>query len=145
VDPAGVVLFRRLLADLKGRGVTVLLNSHQLDQVERVCDRVAYVSRGRVEAIETVSAGAAHSRAVRVRWTAGAPFGESAFAGAAAAAGAQMLSHGEREARFVVADDAGAAKLVESLVRGGVPVFEVAPDESRLERLFLEPPAGGAP
>ena len=145
VDPAGVVLFRRLLADLKGRGVTVLLNSHQLDQVERVCDRVAYVSKGRVEAIETVSAGAAHARAMRLRWTAGASFSESAFASAATAAGAELISRGENEARLMVADDAGAAKLVESLVRNGVPVFEASPDESRLERLFLQPPRGGAP
>ncbi|TMQ72983.1 MAG: ABC transporter ATP-binding protein [Candidatus Eisenbacteria bacterium] len=36
VDPAGIVLFRRLLNEVKGRGVTVVLNSHQLEQVERV-------------------------------------------------------------------------------------------------------------
>ena len=67
VDPAGVVLFRRLLAELKPRGVTVILNSHQLDQVERVCDRVAFVRAGKVEAIETVAAGAEHARMLRVR------------------------------------------------------------------------------
>jgi ABC-2 type transport system ATP-binding protein len=145
VDPAGVVLFRRLLADLKGRGVTVLLNSHQLDQVERVCDRVAYVSKGRVEAIETVSAGAGHARAVRVRWTAGAAFSDNAFTGAASAAGAELIARAENTARFMVADDAGAAKLVDALVRAGVPVFEASPDESRLERLFLQTsPGGGA-
>src|SRR5206468_1715492 len=68
VDPAGVVLFRRLLLGLKSQRVTVVLNSHQLEQVERVCDRVAFVSHGRVEAIETIAAGAAVTRVLRVRW-----------------------------------------------------------------------------
>src|SRR5262249_11735976 len=62
VDPAGVVLFRRLLNEIKGRGVTVVLNSHQLEQVERVCDRVALVSGGKVEAVETLQARAAPAR-----------------------------------------------------------------------------------
>jgi ABC-2 type transport system ATP-binding protein len=143
VDPAGVVLFRRLLADLKGRGVTVLLNSHQLDQVERVCDRVAYVSKGRVEAIETVSAGAGESRVLRVRWAAGgATPTPEALRALAERAGATLESAGATELRVAVTDDAGAARFLSALVASGLPVTEAAPEEGRLERLFLE---GGAP
>jgi ABC-2 type transport system ATP-binding protein len=138
VDPAGVVLFRRLLGDLKGSGATVLLNSHQLDQVERVCDRVAFVKGGRVEAIETLSAGAAIARVVRVRWAAGAGVADTALAEAATGAGATLVSRNNAEARFSVSDDAASARLMASLVAAGVPVTEVAPEESRLERLFLD-------
>ena len=140
VDPAGVVLFRRILAELKGSGVTVVLNSHQLEQVERVCDRVAYVSKGKVEAIETLAAGAEHARVLRVRWPAGAEHARAR----AARAGAALESAGGAQARFAVADDQGAARLIEALVAAGIPVAEATPEESRLERLFLEPPAGGA-
>jgi ABC-2 type transport system ATP-binding protein len=147
VDPAGVVLFRRLLGDLKGSGATVLLNSHQLDQVERVCDRVAFVKGGRVEAIETLSAGATIARVVRVRWTAGSGVADGALAQAASQASATLVSRNEAEARFSVSDDAASARLMASLVAAGVPVTEVAPEESRLERLFLDTAgsaAGGA-
>lgn len=48
VDPHGVLLVRRLLAGLKADGVTILFNSHQLDQVERVSDRVLFLREGRV-------------------------------------------------------------------------------------------------
>jgi ABC-2 type transport system ATP-binding protein len=48
VDPHGVLLVRRLLAGLKGDGVTILFNSHQLDQVERVSDRVLFLREGRL-------------------------------------------------------------------------------------------------
>ncbi len=48
VDPTGVLLVRRLLSGLKGQGVTILFNSHQLDQVERVSDRVLFLRDGRI-------------------------------------------------------------------------------------------------
>jgi len=138
VDPAGVILFRRLLGELKLRGVTVVLNSHQLEQVERVCDRVAFVSKGKVEAIETLAAGAAATRMLRVRW-AGASVERAALAAAASDSGAELGEANEREAHFRVADDESAARLLRALMARGVPVSEATPEESRLERLFLEP------
>jgi ABC-2 type transport system ATP-binding protein len=144
VDPAGVVLFRRLLAGLKGRDVTVVLNSHQLDQVERLCDRVAFVKGGRVEAIETVAAGATAARILRVRWTAtDAPIEDGRLRSIAADAGAERLGSDRLGARFAVLDDAAAARVLQRLVAAGIPVIEAVPEEGRLERLFLEtePPA----
>ena len=41
---------RGLLADLRGRGIAVLLNSHLLSEVELVCDRVVIISRGELVA-----------------------------------------------------------------------------------------------
>jgi ABC-2 type transport system ATP-binding protein len=146
VDPAGVVLFRRLLLEMKGTGATVLLNSHQLEQVERVCDRVAFVSAGRVEAVETLHAGTSLARVMRVRSLPGVLEARSReeLAALAAASGAELVDAFPPLARFAVADDAAAARLVERLVGAGVPVSEVTPEESRLERLFLEKrPAAG--
>jgi len=146
VDPAGVVLFRRLLNEIKGRGVTVVINSHQLEQVERVCDRVAFVKGGRVEAVETLEAGAALARVLRVRSLPGAleRMGRERLTALARDAAAALADFSPPQARFAVADDDAAARLVAALVAAGVPVAEAAPDESRLERLFLEPPSGTA-
>jgi ABC-2 type transport system ATP-binding protein len=142
VDPAGVILFRRLIADLEPRGVTVVLNSHQLEQVERVCDRVAFVSRGRVEAIETMRAGAAIARVLRVRWTAAATIDRARLERAAGQVGATLQNAAEHEARFEVASDEQCARLLAALVAEGIPVIEASPEESRLERLFTAPGAG---
>ena len=143
VDPAGVILFRRLIGELRQRGATVVLNSHQLDQVERVCDRVAYVSKGRVEAIETMNAGATAARVLRVRWTAATQPTSEQLAAHAAYAGAVLREAGASEARFEARDDATSARLLNSLVTAGIPVAEATPEESRLERLFLDPRPGG--
>jgi ABC-2 type transport system ATP-binding protein len=46
LDPAGRRTVRGLLEELRRRGVSVLLNTHLLSEVERVCDRVAIIDRG---------------------------------------------------------------------------------------------------
>jgi len=48
LDPVGRRIVRDLLVELKRRGVAVLLNSHLLSEVERVCDRVAILVGGKV-------------------------------------------------------------------------------------------------
>jgi ABC-2 type transport system ATP-binding protein len=50
LDPVGRRIVRNLLLELKSRGVAVLLNSHLLSEVERVCDRVTILVGGRIVA-----------------------------------------------------------------------------------------------
>lgn len=46
VDPAGSREIRDLILELKRRGITVLLSSHLLTQVQEICDRVGILSNG---------------------------------------------------------------------------------------------------
>jgi ABC-2 type transport system ATP-binding protein len=46
VDPAGAREIRDLILDLKARGMTVLLSSHLLGQVQEICDRVGILADG---------------------------------------------------------------------------------------------------
>jgi ABC-2 type transport system ATP-binding protein len=48
LDPIGFTELRRLLLAMKARGTTIFLNSHQLSEVERTCDRVAILNKGRI-------------------------------------------------------------------------------------------------
>ena len=49
MDPAGILEMRTLMRELADRdGVTIILASHQLDEVQRVCDRVAILDRGKL-------------------------------------------------------------------------------------------------
>jgi len=52
VDPAGSRKIRDLIFELKAQGISVILSSHLLEQVQEVCDRVAIIFRG-----ETVRSG----------------------------------------------------------------------------------------
>src|SRR6266849_9856627 len=46
VDPAGSRDIRNLIVDLKRRGITVLLSSHLLAQVQVICDRIGILAKG---------------------------------------------------------------------------------------------------
>jgi ABC-2 type transport system ATP-binding protein len=48
LDPAGIVEIRDLLTSLAGTGRTILLSSHLLTEVEKTCDHVAILDRGRI-------------------------------------------------------------------------------------------------
>ena len=54
LDPQATQEFLGLIGELKAEGVTVLLSSHMLDQVQRVCDRVALFRNGRIVLMGTV-------------------------------------------------------------------------------------------
>src|SRR5207249_8049583 len=53
LDPVGRRTVRELLERLRGQGVSVLLNSHLLSEVELVCDRVAILLGGELVAAGT--------------------------------------------------------------------------------------------
>jgi ABC-2 type transport system ATP-binding protein len=118
LDPAGRRTVRRLLEELRSRGVAVLLNSHLLSEVELVCDRVAIINHG-----EVVSAGTP---------------GELAKPGGVeveTAAGARVFAKAGR-------DDAPA--IVRDLVAAGEEVFGVRVLTSSLEDAYLEAVGEGA-
>ncbi len=54
LDPLGRSQIRELIETLKRRGKTIFLNSHILQEVELVCDRVAIMAHGRIRALGTI-------------------------------------------------------------------------------------------
>jgi ABC-2 type transport system ATP-binding protein len=56
LDPLMQEEFDRLVDELRGAGSTVFLSSHNLDEVERMCDRVGILREGRLVAVESVEA-----------------------------------------------------------------------------------------
>jgi ABC-2 type transport system ATP-binding protein len=48
VDPSGRQVIRQVISDLRNGGVTVLLTTHDLDEAERVADRVVIIDQGQV-------------------------------------------------------------------------------------------------
>ena len=137
VDPVGVLAFRDILVDLKQQGVTVVLNSHQLDQLERVCDRVAYIDAGAIRSIEDMRAAEVGRRVLVVRWLLGetTPPTER-LATIVTDVGATALEIADGRARLAVADDAQAAALLRAVAAAGYPLIEAAPESGRLEKLF---------
>ena len=55
LDPQATLDFLDLIRELKAEGTTVLLSSHLLDQVQRICDRVALFQSGRIVLMGSVA------------------------------------------------------------------------------------------
>ncbi len=132
LDPVGRHEVRAIVETLKARGATVFLNSHLLTEVERVCDRVAIVDRGRVIALGSIDEMLGTSTSVRLQL--GAPDANAL---------ATLRAFGTLEIDapwFVVrgiADDA-VPELVRRLVNDGAEIRAVEPSRSTLEERFLE-------
>ncbi len=132
LDPVGRADVRDVLLDLKSRGVAVLLNSHLIGEVERVCDRVVILDKGRVATSGTL-AELLGARELRLR-----------LGGVDAAAEARLSALGafSREGdSFTVALPAEEADsvpdLVADLVALGVRVHQVEPGRITLEERLL--------
>src|SRR5256885_896074 len=61
----GVLLVRDLIAEQKSRGAMVLLSSHQLAEIEKVCDRVVFLRGGTIARVETLRRTGNYEVAVR--------------------------------------------------------------------------------
>jgi ABC-2 type transport system ATP-binding protein len=48
LDPLGAVKVKELIAELRGKGKAILISSHLLGELENVCDRVAFLNKGKL-------------------------------------------------------------------------------------------------
>jgi ABC-2 type transport system ATP-binding protein len=112
LDPVGRRMVREVLVELRRRGLSVLLNSHLLSEVELVCDHVVIMRQGRV-----VSAGKpeelVRARGVEVE----------------TAAGRRTIADATRE---------DVPRIVAELVAAGEQVYEVRALQSTLEDVYVE-------
>ncbi len=47
LDPVNTELLKRMLIDLRGKGKTVILSTHQMNEIEELCDRILMIDNGR--------------------------------------------------------------------------------------------------
>jgi ABC-2 type transport system ATP-binding protein len=134
LDPAGMRDMRQLIRRLADGGMTVLLSSHLLAEVEELCNRVAIVRSGRMVfegALGELRRTAAPS--YRLRTT----DDETALRVASAVDGIRDLRRGDDGAIAFHASEQSAAALSVALVEAGAGIYELAAQVASLEELFF--------
>ena len=53
LDPASARDIRQIVRELAGRGATIFLTTHYMDEADELCDRVAFLSQGKIVALDT--------------------------------------------------------------------------------------------
>jgi ABC-2 type transport system ATP-binding protein len=134
LDPAGILEFRSLVRRLVGEGRTVVLSSHLLDEVEKICDAVAIVDRGTVVWQGPIDAIHGDGRATLLVEVDDVPAALALLGDHAV----EATPDGLRVA--LPADDAAqlAAEINRTLVAAGVAVRRLEPSRASLEERFLE-------
>jgi ABC-2 type transport system ATP-binding protein len=135
LDPAGIREMRNLMRTLASEGMTVVLSSHILAEVQLICDSVTIISLGRrVTAGPVAEVLAAHATAeVRVKLE--HPTDHATAAEALRAAGAEVTI---REGHLLVRGVDQPAWVTRTLAARELFVAELAPVSVDLEAVFLE-------
>jgi ABC-2 type transport system ATP-binding protein len=133
LDPAGIKEVRDLLRRLGAEGRTVFVSSHQLVEVQQMCDRVAILSRGRCvtagPVTEVLARGRHETLIVRLA---------DLEAGLAALRDAGIEAQTDAGLIRVAIPVARSATITEILAARGLYLSELRPEEISLETVFLE-------
>jgi ABC-2 type transport system ATP-binding protein len=131
LDPEGIHEMRQTILRLqKEMGLTILLSSHLLNEVEQLCTRIAVMNQGRKVFEGTLSEIKQPQSWVRLV--------TGDFAKAAEILRAEKLIVNEREGRCIaLTPGVGTERVVKCLVEQGMSVFEIVREEESLESFYL--------
>jgi ABC-2 type transport system ATP-binding protein len=139
LDPAGIHEFRAMIRGFVDEGRTVLLSSHLLDEVEKICNQVAIVDRGRVVlqgSIADLAAGG--DRTILVATS----DDERALAILSAHRGVASMAAGDVGIRVTLRADVdgqdATAEIGRCIVLAGLSLRRLEPARASLEQRFLE-------
>ncbi|WGM30848.1 ABC transporter ATP-binding protein [Brevundimonas sp. NIBR11] len=132
MDPPGIQEMRALIRSLSEKdGITVILASHQLLEVQRVCDRVAILNRGRLVREGLVSDLTASGERLRLSAT---PLSKTLEIVSALPGASGVV---EADAVMATLPRAEAPALLRALVQGGVDIDEARWIGADLESVFM--------
>ncbi len=135
IDVSGRQLIRQVIAELRTAGVCVLVTTHDLDEAEKIADRVVIVDRGKVVAAGTPAELMESGDSEEIRF--GAPPGlDTAALGKAMTAAVDEVAAGEY-CVHTEATPANVATLTAWLADRDLPLADLRAGRQRLEDVFL--------
>jgi ABC-2 type transport system ATP-binding protein len=131
LDPEGIHEMRETILRLKRElGLTILLSSHYLNEVEQLCSRIAVLSAGRMVFEGSLSEIRGRGQWVRLK------VGNFEKA-VETLRQARLIADARDGQQIALAQKAGTDAIVRVLVERGMPVFEIAREEETLESFYL--------
>jgi ABC-2 type transport system ATP-binding protein len=138
LDPAGMRDMRELVRRLAGEGLTVLLSSHLMAEVEELCNRVAIIRLGTIlyeGGLDELLSVHGPSHRLRTR--------RPADAAAVAERMGVTASPGGEGDLWLDGGDEAVERLTVELGRAGIGILELTRSRASLEQLFLQLTEGG--
>lgn len=139
LDPDAQRMVRDLILSLSASGgMTVFINSHHLDEVQRICTRVAILAGGRIQAEDSVARLTASGNESSI-WIA-FEGGEVSDHMLMAVHTLPMVERAKREGEGIIctlAEQGSAADLISALVAAGFRIEEAKKRSANLEEIYL--------
>jgi ABC-2 type transport system ATP-binding protein len=131
LDPEGIHDMRHTIQRLhRELGLTILLSSHFLNEVEQLCSRIAVLSHGRMVFEGDLAEARQPDQWIRLK--------TGNFSRAIEVLRAAELIHDSRDGELIaLRPGVGTDRVVQLLVERGLSVFEIAPQEQTLENFYL--------
>ena len=136
LDPESAFVVREAIADLRSAGRTIVLATHNLDEADRLCDRIAFVRGGflRVDSPARLRGDLGRFGVdVTLAHDAGSPAGADLVSVAEAVAGVTGVASRNGVLSVAMADDGATPGLVRALVGAGAAIAEVRRKAATLE------------
>lgn len=130
LDPVNAKMLKDLVLELKGQGKTVVLSTHQMDQVEKMCDRIAMINKGRL---------VLYGELDRIKSEHGADSITLEFDGKLPAkiTGIQKIDDYGKYAELVLEKGEKPSRVLSSLVKGGLEVTKFEVGGPSLNEIFI--------
>ncbi len=135
LDPSGMRDMRQLIAQLAADGLTVLLSSHLMGEVEQLCTELAVIAHGRIRFAGTIPELRERHGGSGYRMRVTDPPRALALSAGLADVEASLTDGGDLVVR---ADAENAARLTVRLGQMGIGIYEMLPDAPSLEALFFD-------
>lgn len=122
-----------LIEGIRERGVTVLLVSHYMDEVERLCDRVALINHGKLVILDTPEAIAKMAGESSLRFVPSSPVDDKTLY---SVAGVEKV---ERKEKYITVRGTGdlASSVINSLVTIGIQISDLEAKGANLDDAFV--------
>lgn len=134
MDPPGMDMVRNLLMQFRKEGVTVIVNSHHLDEIERVCTRFAFIQKGKITTQESMSN--VHSKIMIARWAHRISPDAEVLNTVINDCGVTLAEFNDEHAKLMLNDRRDASHIIESFVKNGIGIEEIYFDRGGLSELF---------
>ena len=116
LDPAGVLQVRELLRTARQAGKSIFFSSHQLSEVEQICDRIAFLNQGVLVRCGSLKELLSESDRIKL----------------------EVREAGKTELTRMVIEGKDQRRVIEGVWQAGGEIVSLEPMRRRLEELFLE-------
>jgi ABC-2 type transport system ATP-binding protein len=134
LDPGGMRDMRVLIRRLSQQGITIVLSSHLLPEVEELCNRVAIVQTGKIVYEGEI---AALKRSAGASYSLSTTDDGKALEVARAQPGIENVRLQQQQVWFNAGGERAVADLSQALVESGALILSLTPQTATLEQLFF--------